>query len=434
MKKIKTILLVAGIIMITGCATSNTKNDEQKALSEQKSAEKATEKTLENSALSTNGLGITDEKYARSIEISLLNAGNNYLLKNTLEKLKAGEEKVYIAALGGSVTEGAGPSHYSQGYAYQFNKLVKEKYAKNPDLVEFVGAGIGGTPSPMGLIRYQKDVVDVLNHKPDLLIIEFSVNDWQECSNTRGFEYMIRNALKNGTAVISLYAAATYGNQQTAMSPVARFYKIPEVSISNALDYSGIDKTKDSNIYYTDMVHPTKNGHKFMADCILNLLDKADAAEFDEPFEIPEGYKNKKPFTNYHTVYGNTADENVVISKGGFNKVDSVIQNYMKGGKSFPDNWYYDGKTAEQFKMELNCKNLIIIYKNSNAQTFGKADVFVDGVKKTQLNGCDGTGWNNCVVTMIIDEEESGNHTIEIKMAENEENKSFTILAFGYDK
>ena len=43
-------------------------------------------------------------------------------------------------------------------------------------------------------------------------------------------------------------------------------------------------------------------------------------------------------------------------------------------------------------------------------------------------------GWNNCMVTMIIDQEVSAKHTVEVKMAEGEENKAFTILAMGYAK
>lgn len=424
MKKInKTLLVILGVSIMTACASGPSEKQDTNTTSKN-------ETTTEKPA-STNGLGITDERYAASIEFSLLNAGNNYLLKNVLEKLKKGEENVYIAALGGSVTEGAGPSIYTDGYAYQFSKMIKENFAADPSKVVFDGAGIGGTPSPMGLIRYEKDVIKVLGQRPDLLLIEFAVNDWQECSNTRAFEYLIRDSISNGTAVIAVYAAATYGNQQAAMSPVAKFYNIPEVSVSNALDYSGINKDKNSGIYYTDMVHPTKKGHKFMADCIMNLIQKADAAEINEPPVVPENYKNNNPFVEFYTVYGDTEDSNVKIMPGAFSKKDTLIQSYMKGGKSFPENWYNDGTSNEAFEMEITCKSLIIVFKDSNSKTFGKANVIVDGNPCKELNGCDGQGWNNCSVVMLIDENESSKHTVSIKA---EESKAFTILAFGYSK
>ena len=430
----KIILLLAGIIMIGSCASdsSNEKSEKKEEVTT------APVTPVVEQEPSTNGLGITDAKYADSIKYGLLSTGNNYLVKQVLAKMRAGEENVYIAALGGSVTEGAGPSNFKQGYAYQFKNFLTEKYAADAKKVFFDGAGIGGTPSPMGLVRYQKDVIDVLGQKPDLLLIEFAVNDWQECSNTRAFEYLIRDALKNGTAVVVVYAAATYGNQQQAMSPVAQFYKVPEVSVSKALDYSGINKNKDTNIYYTDMVHPTANGHKFMADCILNLFEVIDAAQADEPFAIPEGYKNVNPFKEFKSIFGNTEDSNVKITAGGFSKKDNFVQNYMKGGKSFPENWYYDGSeeavNGGSFTMTLECKSLIFIYKDSNSKAFGNAEVYVDGKLYKKFNGCDGAGWNNCMVTMIIDQEVSAKHTVEVKMAEGEENKAFTILAMGYAK
>ena len=147
---------------------------------------------------STNGLRIPDSKYEEIIKKSLVSKGNNYLVKQVLAKMRAGEE-VIVSAIGGSVTEGAGPSSYTQGYAYQFKDLFIEKYAANKDNVKFIPAGIGGTPSPMGLVRYQKDVVEKGGRNPDLLVIEFAVNDWLECSNTRAMEYLVRNALENNT-------------------------------------------------------------------------------------------------------------------------------------------------------------------------------------------------------------------------------------------
>lgn len=382
---------------------------------------------------STNGLGITDEKYQRSLSYSTLSLGNNYLVKNVLEKLRVGEEEVYIAAIGGSVTEGAGPAKYTDGYAYKFAERIKSDYAKAPEKVKFDGAGIGGTPSIMGLIRYEKDVVNVLGREPDLLLIEFAVNDWQECSNTRGFEAMIRHALENNVAVIVVYAAATYGNQQNVMSPVANFYCVPQVSVSNALAYSGINAEKDSKIYYTDMVHPTERGHVFMVNCIMNLIERMDKAEKNEPFEIPSDYRNRNAFESFHTIYGNTTDANVKITAGGFDTKDLAIQNYMKGGKSFPENWKHSETSSnEPFVMKLTCKSLVMVYKNSSAQLYGKADIYVDGKQVKQYDGYDKAGWNNCNTVMIFDETEAKKHKVEIKMTEGDEQKCFTILAFGY--
>ena len=389
---------------------------------------------------STNGLGISDTKYEEIIKKSLVSKGNNYLVKQVLTKMRAGEE-VIVSAIGGSVTEGAGPSIYTQGYAYQFKDLFIEKYAADKSKVKFVPAGIGGTPSPMGLIRYQKDVIEAGGRAPDLLIIEFAVNDWLECSNTRAMETLVRDALKNNTAVVMLYAAATYQNQQGQIKPVADFYNLPQVSISDGLLNSGINQEKDSKVYYSDYVHPTRYGHAYMAKCLLNLIEEIDASPTDDKYVIPAGYKNENAFKTFATVYSNTTDKNVSISAGNFSQKDDAIQGYLHGGKCFPDNWSRSPSTPSTgsgtadnspFTMTLTCKSLIMVYKNANNDSFGKADVFVDGKLQKTYAGHEEGGWNNCMIVMIIDETVAAKHTVEIKMAEDDKDKAFTILAFGY--
>ena len=380
---------------------------------------------------SVNGLGISDIKYEEIIHKSLVTTGNNSRVKTVLEKMRNGKE-VIVAAIGGSVTEGAGPSDFHQGYVYQFYDLFIQKYAADATKVKLVPAGIGGTPSAMGVVRYQKDVVAASGRDPDLLIIEFAVNDWLECTNTRGMEYIVRNALENGTAVIMLYAAATYTNQQGQIKPVADFYELPQVSISDGLAGSGVNQEKDSKVYYSDYVHPTRYGHAYMAKCLMNLIDEIDVMDKDADYVLPAGYKNENAFKSFSAVFADTTDESICINAGAFDKKDEAIQGYSHGGKCFPENWSKGTASNEPFTMSLTCKSLIMIYKNANNDSFGKADVFVDGKLQKTYAGHEDGGWNNCMVVMIIDETVAATHTVEIKMAQGDEDKTFTILAFGY--
>lgn len=426
------------IVFFCGCSKKEKKVEqitpEQTSIGAkflQSQANKEQEEAAASKEPSTNGLRIPDSKYEEIIKKSLVTKGNNYLVKQVLAKMRAGEE-VIVSAIGGSVTEGAGPSSYTQGYAYQFKDLFIEKYAVDKDKVKFVPAGIGGTPSAMGVVRYQKDVVNAGGRDPDLLIIEFAVNDWLECTNTRGMEYIVRNALEHNTAVIMLYAAATYTNQQGQIKPVADFYKLPQVSISDGLLNSGVNQEKDSKIYYSDYVHPTRYGHAYMAKCLMNLIDEIDKSEADEKPELPAAYKNENAFKNFAAIYADTNDKNVTIKAGAFSNKDDAIQGYMHGGKCFPENWSKTSDDKTPFTMTLECKSLIMIYKNANNDSFGKAEVYVDGKLQNTYAGHEDGGWNNCMIVMIIDEKTVSKHTVEIKMATGDEDKAFTILAFGY--
>ena len=51
-----------------------------------------------------NPCGLSDSAYKNLIEKTIVSTGNNYRMKKVLSKIKSGE-KVYIAAIGGSVTE-----------------------------------------------------------------------------------------------------------------------------------------------------------------------------------------------------------------------------------------------------------------------------------------------------------------------------------------
>ena len=132
------------------------------------------------------------------------------------------------SALGGSVTEGAGPQNFRDGYAYQFCRKLNASYtSNNGEKVHVAYAGLSGTPSSLGLTRYESDVVQRLGHLPDLLIIEFAVND--EGDETKGdcYESLVRKVLNLPwkPAVILLFSVfANDWNLQDRLSPVGKLY------------------------------------------------------------------------------------------------------------------------------------------------------------------------------------------------------------------
>ena len=212
-------------------------------------------------------------------QLPVVDANGNGRLDAVIQKMENGEA-VTIVAIGGSVTEGAGPLDsdgkelWHLGYAYQFSKKLVEKYPKAK--IEFFGAGLSGTSSALGVIRYEKDIINQRGQTPDIFVIEFSVNDGGECTNTRGFERLIRNVLESNSesAVIPVYAHATYQNTQAEMIPVAEFYNLPQISIRNALENkeAKVDLAQKGP-FFADYVHPTKEGHNFMNNSDL-YLDK----------------------------------------------------------------------------------------------------------------------------------------------------------------
>ncbi|MCR4579411.1 MAG: SGNH/GDSL hydrolase family protein [Treponema sp.] len=390
-----------------------------------------------SAAKSNHPLGLDDKSYNDIMESSLVSTGNNYRLKNAIEKIKKGE-KVTIAALGGSVTEGAGPANFTDGYAYQFYRAVKETYApgKGENLV-FDGAGLSGTPSQLGIVRYKKDVVDVLGQNPDILIIEFAVNDGGDDFPQRAFEALVRDALSASpdTAVIALYSAATYGNTAAQKKPIAEHYQIPQVDILPGVKRAITGKKFKESDYYTDNVHPTKEGHQLMAECLMNLFAVVDKASMDSAVSVPADFVKTPAFSGMKMITGD--DENVKISAGAFNQADKNTQSIKKTNKgNFPQNWYKSASSkGDSFKMDITCKNLILTYKVQGSwisEKFGTAEVYVDGKKVGSYDGGANGGWCNCEPRLIIDEASASKHTVEVKMASGSEGKGFTIVCMGY--
>lgn len=160
------------------------------------------------------------ELYCTMIERSLMNLGNTYRIRKAIEKARAGKE-VTLAYIGGSITQGAGATPINTAcYAYKSYQLFKSRFAMR-DNVKFVKAGVGGTPSELGMLRFDRDVLRD-GEKPDIVVVEFAVND--EGDETKGdcYESLVRKILKldwNPAVVLLFSVFANDWNLQDRLSP-----------------------------------------------------------------------------------------------------------------------------------------------------------------------------------------------------------------------
>ncbi len=459
MKKISFIVALAAALVLAGCGTNN--QAETPTATPTQMAEPTAEPTVaptntpEPTATSTPAPTATNtptptpeptatptpepetDWYADMLADSLVSSGNNARLKKVIEKARNGEE-VRIALLGGSITEGAGPAKKTDGYAYQFVEAFKATYGTGNNIF-FVNAGLSGTPSSLGAIRYKKDVLDVLGTEPDLFIIEFAVNDWNEATKTRAYESLVHDVLsqENDAAVILLFSVSkSKWNVQSDYIPVGNYYDLPMVSIKDAI----VDPFKNNNLtdaeFFADDYHPTAYGHTVMSDCLMNLLAVVDAEEAEEMTTLPETGTKGLEFKHVVMLESGVDYEGITITPGSFILMDNMVQGFGLSYKtSFPNNWKHDASAGnESFTMTLNCKNLMLNYKTSSSKEFGEAEIYVDGSLVMTINGYSSGGWNNCNVVLLIDEKEAAAHTVEIHMKEGQEDKAFTILSFGYTK
>lgn len=393
------------------------------------------------------GIDFASEEYRAMIARSLLSTGNNRRLKTAIEKAKRGED-VTIAYIGGSITQGAGASPINTNcYAYQSYLKFKEMFGKDGgDNIHFIKAGVGGTPSQLGVIRYERDVLRDGAVEPDIVIVEFAVNDADDETRGVSYESLVLKILsaENKPAVILLFSVfKSDWNLQDRLAPIGRHYDLPMVSIKDAVvNQFYLTKEKGNVIskedFFADIYHPSNAGHRIMADCLAYLfaeIDKEEMAEEDIVLDKKPLYGDA--FKNIRLLDRTTNTEAAIIEEGGFRLRDYDLQRVEMdtdaiGTPMFPNNWMHNIYSGTgSFKMTIKSSSLMLVYKDSGSADFGKAEIYVDGkyvktVDPRKIN------WTHCNTTLLYEEEEAREHTIEIKMAPGDEFKSFTILGFGY--
>lgn len=405
--------------------------------------------TVENVTVKTQPFASAD--YASMVANSTASTGNNARIKKAIAKAQAGED-VTIAYLGGSITEGFAASETDNGDCYaetsykQFKKIFGAGDGSN---VHFINAGMSGTPSSLGIVRYQRDVLDQMKtgEYPDILFIDFAVNDGNDADT---YESVIRTALEQGSAVVLMFVLYTGGcAHEKEYTQYGKYYDLAMVSPANGM--ASCEKEEFDKWFYwiegntdTSYGHPDVGGHRYMADCITNMFLTIDDEEEEEDniTDINEiAPKTSDKFQGMKTLLSSTdLTQNPSVKSvdpGSFSMLKDSAQNtlqYIKDGiekmQWFPDVWMHTSSTgSDSFKATINCRSLIIAYKMPSGSSSGKADCYIDGKRVGTMGG---SGWNNAGLLRALQEDEVKEHELEIRMQDGDEKKPFTIFAIGY--
>ena len=215
-------------------------------------------------------------------------------LPNFLEKLK-GAGELRVAYLGGSITAAPGWRVKSLAWLKQQHPAAK---------LSEIHAAIGGTGSDLGVFRLGHDV---LQHKPDLLFVEFAVNDGGASPERihQAMEGIVRQTWKADPATDICFVYTLAHNQladlekglfqrsASAMEALADLYGIPSIHFGvdvarrvkdGLLIFKGekpkeFDPAKMPQLFSTDAVHPLiETGHELYLQSIVRSWDPIKAA------------------------------------------------------------------------------------------------------------------------------------------------------------
>lgn len=218
-------------------------------------------------------------------------------IPNFLAKAEAGEP-IRVAYFGGSITA-------ADGWRVQTFARFKELFPNS--VFAAIDASIGGVGSDLGVYRLAQDV---LNRDPDLVFVEFAVNDGGVAPENvwKQFEGIVRQIWRRNPSidVVFVYAFRVghendYKNGKTprsvsAQEQIAEFYGIPsldfnvpvvELAEKQALTYQS-EKPEEGKIHFsTDGVHPLDAGHRIYAqvvcDAFVKMRDQAKTSPFPAP-------------------------------------------------------------------------------------------------------------------------------------------------------
>ncbi len=347
-------------------------------------------------------------------EKALINFGNVYRIKKAFQKAEKGE-KIVLGFLGGSVTEGAG-SGDQMCYAEHIADMFAKKFP-NCEVV-YKNAGMGATGSILGVFRMDEDI---LCEAPDILVIDYNVNDvsYENEFKTTKFSYegVIRKALKSGAAVIPLCVCNKAGKCTDGVGvEVAKHYDIPFISMKSGifepLIESGVHQWID---YSSDYVHPNPQGHRMLAELVMNYMELAYKGEADEQYSIPDSL--------YGDIYSNTEFLNAstlcIEDLGSFEIKDEKFRQF-KGG------WLCSGGTEPMRFTVKGCKIVHIAFLKNPDADYGRVKLTANG-EEYILDGSFENGWGKFVTTCELLNTDAPTDA-EVKVTPVDESKSFNIL------
>lgn len=410
MKPFRQIALLTAAMLLLSAAGCGKKEDSQMQDSSSQSAWSMADPSLN---LPTLNLGHTTEDMIRR---AVVNPGNTARLADAMKRAQAGE-KITIGTIGGSITQGTAASTTDERYANRALQWWAKAFPKAQ--LDFVNAGIGATDSYIGVHRVD---ADLLSKQPDVVIVEFSVNDTDAALNLQTYDSLVRKILQaeNHPAVILLFTTQEDGTslQDTHMQ-IGSSYNLPMISYKNAVlpeIEAGKFTWKDIS---PDNIHPNSVGHGIIGELLWSYfnsvyakLDQIDTS--DLTFTAP-------PVTRDLYAKGQLLDSKTLTPK--------TMQGFeqAKVSNQFPNDW--TTKEGGELTFEVTGSNIGVLYYKTVDGKSGQYCVYVDDRLIQVLDGDFTGGWGTYAqAQQVYTSDTPSTHTVTIKQLEGTDLTQFTVL------
>ena len=387
---------------------SNTTSDEQTTANATEEEGDGTE------VIAGNLVDVNEAPTDSMLNRSVTNEGNLARLALAMQKSQAGEE-VTIAFIGGSITQGSSASAENQ-YVTQVTKWWEENLGE----VNCINAGVGATDSYLGVHRLDRDV---LSDNPDVIFVEFAVNDTDKVFHKYTYDSLLLKCLKaeNSPAVVLLMMTQEDGTSlEEVHSKLGTYYDLPVLSYRSMI----YPEVAAGNITWSDIspdnIHPNDIGHTILARMITHYLEdvkgKLTSIDTTKTELTVENYSDFA-YENARLVNRESQDATKVQDEGSFTENVSF--------QTFENGW--GTKTGGSITFEVEARNFGVLFKKDVSGSYGKAEIYIDGELFGFINGNFQGGWGNYIEGyQVFSRSTIEKHTIEIRVPEG---TSFDIIS-----
>ncbi|MDK2809267.1 MAG: acyl-CoA thioesterase [Clostridiales bacterium] len=341
------------------------------------------------------------------IKRAIANRGDWTKIEQVMKRARKGEA-IKIAFIGGSITQGSLSSSPQTCYAYLVYEWWKETFSEAT--VSYLNAGIGGTTSQFGVARVEDHV---LCQKPDLVIVEFSVNDTNDSFFLETFEGLIRRIVSSdkspAVVIVNNVHYQDGSNAQEIHNKIGGAYQIPCISIKDAIYPLIIEKKLKREDLTPDNLHPNDTGHALVAGIITGFFKRVQDTLVRSPLTSNQ-YEHSIRYQSDHCLPkldGFMTDESVSKS----------IQDVFKNG------WFASAIGAS-ITFSVKGTGIAVQYRKSVKQPAPVARAVIDGdVERAVILDANFTEtWGDCLyLETIYFHGEDKEHQVTIEIVEGTE-------------
>ena len=358
--------------------------------------------------------------------------GNHDRLLSVMERADRGD-KITVAFLGGSITEGSVASDDKNCYAYLTYRWWCNTFPNAR--IQYVNAGIGGTPSLLGVGRCNEDILD---YEPDVVYIEFSVNDVDLPNVSEIYEGLLRKVLysKSNPAVVVINNGF-YNDGRTVQdvhNELAAYYGIPAISIVDTLVACTMDGRIPIRDITPDDLHPNDRGHILLAGVIRYVQDKIYNEYLDKRIDLTLQNsvlsESADPGCTAHMLPALTGNSYETLHRYNSTNSTPVLNGFraderpIEAVKIWERGGYLAEHTGDSIEYNINASTICVSFKRSLIKPAPIAKVFLDGAEVAILDANFDEDWGNKLEIVPIlegsksDSADRPSHNIKVEIVD----------------